>query len=277
MENIHSDTVASFGAEWSLFTQSASSLSDDDRRSLFESYFSIFPWDTLPKDTTGIDVGCGSGRWAALVAPRVGKLYAADPSRDALAVAECNLVSHHNVEFINSPANDIPLPAASLDFGYCLGVLHHVPDTQSALNAIAAKLKPGAPFLLYLYYSFDNKPWWYRALWCASDLLRRIVSAQPRQIKAALSTAIAATLYFPLARSAQIGRALNVSLETWPLSFYCDKSFYVMRTDSYDRFCTPLEKRFSRVEIERMMLAAGFGEIAFSDRAPYWVAVGKKQ
>jgi len=49
-----------------------------------------------------------------------------------------------------------------------------------------------------------------------------------------------------------------------------------MRTDSRDRFGTPLEQRFTRSEIKAMMLAAGLEDINFSDRFPFWVAVGKK-
>ena len=49
-----------------------------------------------------------------------------------------------------------------------------------------------------------------------------------------------------------------------------------MRTDSRDRFGTPLEQRFSRQEIQVMMEAAGLGEVRFSERAPYWCAVGIK-
>jgi len=61
-----------------------------------------------------------------------------------------------------------------------------------------------------------------------------------------------------------------------PLSFYRDHSFYTMRTDARDRFGTPLEKRFTRSQIEKMMLDAGLKEIRFSESAPYWCAVGVK-
>ena len=67
----------------------------------------------------------------------------------------------------------------SQDFGYALGVLHHVPDTASALRDCVTMLKAGAPFLLYLYYRFDNRPYWYQLVWRISDCLRRIVSTLP--------------------------------------------------------------------------------------------------
>jgi hypothetical protein len=50
----------------------------------------------------------------------------------------------------------------------------------------------------------------------------------------------------------------------------------VMRTDAYDRFCTQMEKRFSKAQIEHMLVNAGFGSIVFSDSPPYWCAVGIK-
>ena len=50
-----------------------------------------------------------------------------------------------------------------------------------------------------------------------------------------------------------------------------------MRTDAFDRFGTRLEHRFSRDEIAAMMQAAGLIDLKFSDRSPFWVAVGWKQ
>ena len=50
-----------------------------------------------------------------------------------------------------------------------------------------------------------------------------------------------------------------------------------MKTDSRDRFGTPLEKRFTRLEITEMMQIAGLDNIKFSDRTPYWCAVGQKK
>ena len=49
-----------------------------------------------------------------------------------------------------------------------------------------------------------------------------------------------------------------------------------MRTDSRDRFGTPLERRFSRIEIENMLINAGLENISISETAPFWFAVGIK-
>jgi SAM-dependent methyltransferase len=272
MDNIDRATVASFGDEWERYDQST--LDEADLHKAFEGYFAVFPWDRLPAGAEGFDMGCGTGRWAKLVAPRVGRLHCIDPSAQALAVARRNLGDVPNADFENAPTSTTTLPKDSQDFGYALGVLHHIPDTAAALADCVRLLKPGAPFLVYLYYRFDNRPAWFRLVWRASELLRASVSRMPASLKPAATDLMAAVIYWPLARGARLAEKLGLSVSHFPLSFYRDKTFYSMRTDSRDRFGTPLEQRFSRVEIGRMMETAGLENVVFSEQEPYWCAVG---
>jgi SAM-dependent methyltransferase len=272
--NIDRLTVDSFGSEWSRFDQSG--LSAEEHAKLFDAYFSIFPWSRLPVAAEGFDMGCGSGRWAQLVAPRVGRLNCIDPASEALAVARRNLKDVSNIVFHEASVDGGVLPPASQDFGYSLGVLHHVPDTAAAIRSCVALLKPGAPFLLYLYYRFDNRPLWFRTLWSASEIGRATVSRLPDRAKPLVTDAIAATVYWPLARLSGTLEKLGFDVSGLPLSFYRNTSFYTMRTDSRDRFGTPLEQRHTKLEITRMMSDAGLSDILFSDAEPFWVAVGIK-
>lgn len=271
--NIDNKVVAGFGDEWSRFDQSALTTEELDR--MFDNYFNIFPWEKLPPDAIGFDLGCGSGRWAKLVAPRVGKLYLFDPSEDALAVAKRNLADASNCEFTLAGAGNIPLDDASCDFGYSLGVLHHIPDTEAGLRGCVSKLKRGAPFLVYLYYSFDNRPAWFRMIWRASNAIRGLVCRLPHGLRYAMSQLFAALIYFPLARTALILEKLGANVAAFPLSQYRHNSFYVMRNDALDRFGTRLEKRFSKDEIRAMMERCGLENIAFSQTS-FWTAVGYK-
>src|SRR3954469_14591843 len=272
--NIDRATVEGFGEEWRRFDQSE--LSDAERRETFEQYFAVFPWDALPEDAEGFDLGCGSGRWAALVAARVGRLHCVDASPEALAVARRTLDEQANCEFHVASVDALPFAERSMDFGYSLGVLHHVPDTAAALRSAVRPLKPGAPFLVYLYYAFDNRPAWYRALWRATDVVRRGISRSPVPVKVGLTSVIAALVYLPLAR---LGRALAArgrDVERVPLSFYRDRSSYTMRTDAFDRFATRLEQRFTADEVRSMMTTAGLRDVVVSSCAPYWCAVGRR-
>jgi ubiquinone/menaquinone biosynthesis C-methylase UbiE len=276
--NVDERVAQGFGDEWSTFRQGKQHLSDEEREAIFGSYFSLFPWHLLPPNGgTGLDAGCGSGRWSMLVAPRVHHLHALDASTDALAVARDNLRGYPNVTFHHASVGEIPLPDQSLDFAFSLGVLHHVPDTLAAIRSLARKLKPGAPLLVYLYYAFDNRPAWFRNLWRASDVVRKVMAQLPHPLRFGLSQIIAALVYWPLARFALLAEKLGFHANALPLSWYRDKSFYVMRTDAYDRFCTRLEKRFSRTQIAAMLSEAGFDDIQFMEREPYWCAVGLKR
>ncbi len=273
MKNLDQNTVDGFGDEWSRFDQSDLPLGE--LQLLFNEYFSIFPWRFITKDSTGFDLGCGTGRWAKLVAPKVGKLICIDPS-SALDIAKKNLSTFDNCEFVSATVDEIPMQDNSMDFGYSLGVLHHVPDTAAGIKQCVNKLKNGAPFLLYLYYRFDNRPWWFRFIWSVSDLLRRVVSKMPYRLRYISSQIIATLVYFPLARVTLIFEKLGANVDNFPLSAYKNLSFYTMRTDALDRFGTRLEQRFTRKEIENMMSSAGLDNIEFSNSKPFWCAVGYK-
>jgi SAM-dependent methyltransferase len=273
--NFDERVVAAFGDEWTRFDQSA--VPEAELRLTFDEYFSVFPWESLPRDAVGFDAGCGTGRWASFVAPRVGRLHCVDASAGALDVARRRLASRGNCEFHLASVDQMPMADASADFGYSLGVLHHIPDTEAGIRACTRKLKTGAPFLLYLYYRFDDRPRWYVALWSASELFRFTVSRLPRPLRLAVSEIIAATIYWPLARFARLAEAAGLRADELPLHYYRRRSFYTMRTDALDRFGTRLEQRFSQSEVADLMRRGGLKDIQFSKRPPFWCAVGIRE
>lgn len=270
--NIDPSTVEGFGEEWTRFQQ-GSDAQAAELDAVFESYFAIFPWDRLPAAPVGFDMGCGSGRWARRAARRVGHLHCIDASPQALEVARTNLADVENVSFVCASVDAVPLEEASMDFGFSLGVLHHVPDTAAGIASCARLLKKGAPMLLYLYYAFDDKPAWFRGLWRASNVVRRGIARLPHRPRHAVCDGVAASVYWPLARTARVAERLGRDVSNFPLAAYRDKSFYTMRTDALDRFGTQLEQRFTRVQIREMMEAAGLEDVRFSD-FPHWCAVG---
>ncbi len=265
--NVDPRTVKGFGQEWSTFTQHA--LSDCERKELFDKYFCLIDWSKKPRRC--LDMGCGSGRWAALVAPLVEELVAADASPEALQVARRN-VRAPNVSFVESSTENLPFPDGSFDLIFSLGVLHHLPDTEGAVRSLTRKLCPGGILLLYLYYAFDDRPAWFRALWKVTDWARRLISRFPFPLRYGLSQVIAVSVYWPLARTA---RYLPLP-DSWPLKFYAERSLYTMRTDALDRFGTRLEKRFTRRRIAEMLDSAELTDIRFSDSAPYWVCAATR-
>jgi len=273
--NCDARTVSGFGEEWTRFDQST--LSEAELKAIFGMYFSLFPWQALPRGSAGFDLGCGSGRWARFVAPKVGCLHCIDPSAEALEVARRNLTQAPNCAFHLASAADMPLADSSMDFGYSLGVLHHLPDTEMGLRCCVAKLKTGAPLLLYLYYAFDNQPAWYRLVWRVTDVLRRLIARTPFAVKYVVTQAFSVCVYWPLARAARLAERLGKSVRSFPLAGYRHRSFYTMRTDALDRFGTRIEQRFTRSQIQSMMERAGLERIRFREAVPFWCAIGYRK
>lgn len=274
MKNIDLDVVNDFGEEWDAYKQS--NISREDLEKAWSQYFRIFPFDELKKDSIGFDMGCGSGRWALFVADRVGHLNCIDPSKKALKVAESNLSGYTNISFFNASVSDNVLASESQDFGYCLGVLHHIPDTIDGIKSCSKALKKGAPFLLYLYYDFENRNTIFKLIWKISNLFRIFISKLPSKLKRYITFLIAIFIYFPLARTALLINKLGIDSSFVPLSDYKDKKFSFMTTDALDRFGTRLEKRFSKTQISEMLTTAGFDNISFSDSEPFWVCLSYK-
>jgi ubiquinone/menaquinone biosynthesis C-methylase UbiE len=272
--NFDEQTVQSFGDEWKKHNQS--NISDEELRSLFQNYFSLIKLEDFNKTTEAFDMGCGSGRWANFLAPYVGKLNCIDPS-DAIEVSKINLSHHKNIQFIKGYVDNCGLKKNSQDFGYSLGVLHHIPNTKKALTTCVSYLKPGAPFLVYLYYNFENRSIFFKLIWSLTDQIRKIISMLPSRLKNHVTNFIALMVYMPLSRLAKFIEILGLPYSWLPLSFYRNSSFKTLITDSRDRFGTPLEQRFSKLEIESMMSDAGLENITFSHNEPFWVSVGYKK
>lgn len=272
--NLDKITVDSFGEEWKSFH----GFSNKDLQWLGDKYFDIVTPDMLNNTMKVIDVGCGSGRIIKYLKGRYGQITGIDPSQ-AIFIANELIGKEDTVELIQTSTDHIPFADNYFDFGYSLGVLHHIPDTAKALNDCIKKIKPGGYFLLYLYYSLDNKPFYFRIIFFLSNLIRRFVSKMPLKMKKITCNILAVVLYLPFVGLCRFLKWLRVPeriRKNIPLQSYESQSFYLIRNDSLDRFGTPLEQRFSKKQMQKMMEHAGLTDIIFSNDIPYWHAVGKK-
>ena len=272
--NLDAKTVASFGDEWQKFD----SFDEADLENAGNEYFDIVTDEMLNSTSIVLDAGCGSGRWTGFIANRAGHIDAVDPS-DAVFAASRLLHSKNNVRITQASIDRLPFHDQTFDFILCLGVLHHIPDTQQALNDLVKKLKPGGNILLYFYYNLENRGAFYKFLFSIVNLKRRIISSLPKGLKHFFCDVIALFVYLPLVSIARFIKFIAPKSSFYqriPLSYYTNKSFRIMRNDALDRFGTPLEKRYSRDEIRTMMENSGLGDIHFSDNQPYWHVVGRR-
>ncbi len=97
-----------------------------------------------------LDAGCGSGRYADLVARAGGELVGVDLSL-AIEVAQENLGSMPNCHFVQADLLRLPFPPETFDFAYSIGVLHHTPDVQASFSHMARTLRPGGEAAIWVY------------------------------------------------------------------------------------------------------------------------------
>lgn len=273
-ENIDDTTVKSFGEEWKSFHQ----FKEEEIKRIGDSYFDIVSPAMTGKDKIAADFGCGTGRWTKYFANRVGAIAAIDPS-EAIFTASKLLADTPNAHLYKASIDNLPFTDNYFDFGFSLGVLHHIPDTAKAMESCVKKVKPGGHFLVYLYYSLDNRPVAFKMIFWLSNIIRRVVSKLPGKLKRFVCDILAVILYMPFVLLSRFLKVLGVPKKVRsriPLNIYEDASFYIIRNDSLDRFGTPLEQRFSRAEIISMMEKAGLRDIVCSENAPYWHVVGRK-
>ena len=81
-KNIDNQVIKDFGNEWKHYNQSNNIELELEK--LFNNYFKLFPFEKINKQSEGFDMGCGTGRWARFIAPKVKKLNCIEPSKNAL-------------------------------------------------------------------------------------------------------------------------------------------------------------------------------------------------
>ncbi|HTL80595.1 MAG TPA: class I SAM-dependent methyltransferase [Bacteroidia bacterium] len=267
--NADYSTLASFAEEWKRF----GNFSVEEQEMIGREYFDVLPENYFSlKEGVALDVGCGSGRWSALLATKMKFVEAVDPG-EAAVVALKNLAPYENVRVTQAGFRKIPFAKDSFDLVFCVGVLHHVPDPAEALKEMFGLLKRNGRILLYVYYDLSSRSGVYRFFFHITEFFRKIISKLPIGLRFFLATMMFYLFTGPYVTKVKIYRVLFPKKKFWrrlPLGYYADKSFKNVKNDTLDRFCTPVARRFSRKEVNDMMTAAGFSSVKISDNAPWW-------
>lgn len=254
------DIQWTFSEEWKKYSE----ILPEHKREFLE-YFDIVSLDDL-HNLRICDLGCGNGRWSYFLKDACKEIVLVDFS-DSIFVARKNLQDVNNCLFFMADLKSLPFRDNFCNFLFCLGVLHHLPT--SCLDEVCNLKKFSPTLLIYLYYSLDNRPIYFRLILKMVTLLRiylcKIRSLIVREIFSQFGTFF---FYIPLIFLGGLLRPMGLSHYVPLYETYHGKSIKRIKQDVYDRFFTSIEQRVSKKEI--LELQDTFTSIIISKNKPYW-------
>ena len=126
-----------------------------------------------------LDVGCGNGYVLSKYAAEGADVFGIDITQAGIDL--CNKrfgYSSLTGDFRVADAQSIPFPDDTFDCVCSMGVLHHVPDTQKAVDEIYRVLKPGGRLIVMFYhrhsakYQFKYRVW----SWVTGKSMQQLVN-----------------------------------------------------------------------------------------------------
>jgi uncharacterized protein YbaR (Trm112 family) len=147
-------TAARFGWEWNHFAE----MHQEHRDQFLDWIAPLQP--SFFKDKVILDAGCGMGRHAYYAAEFGARDVIAMDLSQAVETAYRNIGHLPNVHVVQGDILVPPLRRAparpELDFAYCIGVLHHLPDPKAGFESLVQLLKPSGTVFAWVYGHENN-------------------------------------------------------------------------------------------------------------------------
>ena len=197
-----------------------------------------------------LDAGVGAGRFAERAAAKGAEVFGVDLTT-AVDAAYRNIGALDNVHLAQADIFALPFRPDTFDLAYSIGVLHHTPEPATAFARVAATVKPGGRFAVYLYARYGPA---HRA----SDAIRIVTTRLPVTLMWALS-AVAIPLYYAY-RLPIAGKALNLAL---PISMRRDWRWRWL--DTFDWYTPKYQWKYLYPEVFRWFRDNGFHDVELLD------------
>lgn len=119
-----------------------------------------------------LDAGCGIGRYCKFTSEYGAVPAGVDISQSGLAAARQNAP---HAALIQASLTSIPIRSESIDIGFSIGVLHHLPDPRAGFKEVARTVKRGGKLAIWVYTLPTHDPKWKLCV----DFLHEVTRACP--------------------------------------------------------------------------------------------------
>ena len=213
------------------------------------------------QDIRILDAGCGTGSgtdYLIHLNPEA-EVTAIDLSEKALEMAEerCNrsgVIAKHAkpVKFFNLKLEEATNLEGEFDFINCVGVLHHLPEPEKGIQALAKKLKPGGILHIFVYAELGR--WEISLMQKAIALLQGDKRGDYRD-----GVKVGRDIFANLPEN---NRILKQEKERWALENHRDEAFA-------DMYVHPQEIDYNVETLFDLIDASGLDFVGFSNPR-YW-------
>jgi SAM-dependent methyltransferase len=242
--------ASSFGFQWDRFRH-VQLDSRNGRRESEQTLFATTGW--TEQDYAGrlvLDAGVGAGRFAEVAAAKGAEVVGFDITT-AVDAAFANIGRAPRVHLLQADIFAMPFRRGTFDLAFSIGVLHHTPDTRAAFERVAATVKRGGGFAVYLYarYGPANR---------CSDAIRRLTTRLPGRVMLTLAAG-AVPLYYAY-RLPGVGRLLRL---VCPISLHPDWRWRWL--DTFDWYTPRYQWKLFYPDVFRWFRESGFHDVAIFD------------
>ncbi|RFC32801.1 MAG: Methyltransferase domain-containing protein [Candidatus Nitrotoga sp. SPKER] len=102
----------------------------------------------LSPHCTVLDVACGEGYGAAMVAETAYKVVGVDLSADVIQHAKNNYGHHTNLQFVTASCERLPFSDASFDFAISFETIEHIEKQKEFISELTRVLRPDGVLIL---------------------------------------------------------------------------------------------------------------------------------
>ncbi len=213
------------------------------------------------QDIRILDAGCGTGSGTDYLIHQnlSAEVTAIDLSEKALEVAQerCHrsgVIAKHPkpVKFFNLKLEEATQLEGEFDFINCVGVLHHLPEPEKGIQALAKKLKPGGILHIFVYAELGR--WEISLMQKAIALLQGDQRGDYRD-----GVKVGREIFANLPEN---NRILKQEKERWSLENFRDESFA-------DMYVHPQEIDYNVETLFDLIAASGLDFVGFSN-PQYW-------